>query len=296
MVANITIINTYYGMECYGVISSNIITDMTIINTTLGIVFEFVTNSIVSNSTIMDSQDVGIIIKESSRYNSITGNTIINNKRGIQIDSWTRNNRVYHNNFISNIQHAYANSDATWNISYPGGGNYWDTFDEPGEYAHDNFSGVDQLNPGSDGIIDQGLPLGGLNPYYIHDQGVDYYPFISPYGWINSPPDTPGKPAGRIFGVEDRTYTYTTSTTDPEGNNVYYMWSWGDGSYSAWLGPYTSGAPASASHAWAHPGSYQITVKAKDTLEYESTWSEPLKVLMRRFGLPPVPAEPVTPD
>jgi hypothetical protein len=111
----------------------------------------------------------------------------------------------------------------------------------------------------------------------------------------NQPPATPAKPTGRIYGTEHQTYTYTTSTTDPEGNNVYYMWDWGDGSFSAWLGPYASGAPASASHLWAHPGSYNIKVKAKDIYGAESAWSEPLRVLMRRFGIPPIPVEPDTP-
>jgi parallel beta-helix repeat protein len=278
MIANIAIINAYYGIECYADISSDTITNANIIDTTYGIVFEYVTNSIVSNSTIMNAQDVGISLKDSSRNNMITGNTITNNKCGVRIESFTPNNCFYHNNFINNIKHVYANSDGTWNSSYPDGGNYWSDFDEPSEHAYDDFSGVDQLSPGSDGIIDQGLPGGGINPHHLQNCGVDYYPFMSPYGWINNPPDTPQKPVGPRRGTTRGQYTYTTMTTDPEGYPIYYNFSWDDGMYSGWLGPYPSGEKVSASHRWTTPDVYDVRVKARDTRGSESDWSESLRV------------------
>jgi len=57
------------------------------------------------------------------------------------------------------------------------------------------------------------------------------------------------------------------------------MWDWGDGSYSAWLGPFDSGEVISASHAWSK-GSYNIKVKAKDVLGAESNWSDPLILII----------------
>ena len=59
-----------------------------------------------------------------------------------------------------------------------------------------------------------------------------------------------------------------------------YWFDWGDGTNSGWVGPYASGATVSATHSWTSQGSYQIKVKAKDTSDTESVWSDPLAVSM----------------
>lgn len=96
----------------------------------------------------------------------------------------------------------------------------------------------------------------------------------------NNPPDKPETPTGTSNGKINVLYTYTTSSTDPDGDQVYYNWSWGDGSYSGWLGPFTSGATATVQHKWTTKGTYEIKVKAKDTNGDESVWSEPLPISM----------------
>jgi hypothetical protein len=95
----------------------------------------------------------------------------------------------------------------------------------------------------------------------------------------NSPPNKPSKPSGPASGKPNTVYTYSTSTTDPNGDQVYYQWDWGDGSQSNWLGPYNSGATVSTTHTWGK-GSYSIKVKAKDTIGAESNWSDPLTITM----------------
>ena len=95
----------------------------------------------------------------------------------------------------------------------------------------------------------------------------------------NNPPNKPSKPVGQINGSKKIVYLYSTNTTDPDGDQVYYMWDWGDDSFSQWLGPYESGVMANASHAWAK-GSYSIRVKALDIYGLESDWSDPLEVIM----------------
>jgi len=94
------------------------------------------------------------------------------------------------------------------------------------------------------------------------------------------PPAKPQRPSGTINGKPGTEYTYTTVTTDPYSNTLYYTWSWGDGNVSGWYGPYGSGVVASASHVWATKGSYEIKVKAKDQRGLESNWSDPLSVTM----------------
>jgi PKD repeat protein len=93
-------------------------------------------------------------------------------------------------------------------------------------------------------------------------------------------PNKPSKPSGPTSGEADTEYTYTSSTTDPDGDQVYYWFDWDDGTNSGWIGPLASGATGSAKHTWTSQGSYQIKVKAKDTNGVESPWSDPLSVSM----------------
>jgi len=95
----------------------------------------------------------------------------------------------------------------------------------------------------------------------------------------NQPPVKPSTPSGSTNGKAGTSYTYSTSTTDPEGDQIYYKWDWGD-EVSDWDGPYNSGDTATASHIWANQGSYSVKVKAKDIHDEESVWSDPLPITM----------------
>ncbi len=99
-------------------------------------------------------------------------------------------------------------------------------------------------------------------------------------GEPNLPPETPEKPSGRLTGEPGKTYMYSSVSTDPEGDGLYYLWDWGDGTYSDWLGPYASGNTVSTQKSWDVEGSYSIRVKAKDNYNHETDWSEPLDVTM----------------
>jgi hypothetical protein len=96
----------------------------------------------------------------------------------------------------------------------------------------------------------------------------------------NKEPDKPIKPSGQVNGTINVEYTYITTTTDPDGGQVYYLWDWGDGTRSDWLGPFVSGAQASAQKSWGVKGKYSIRVKAKDIFGAESAWSDPLPIAM----------------
>jgi len=91
----------------------------------------------------------------------------------------------------------------------------------------------------------------------------------------NLPPDEPSKPNGPDEGLTKIEYTVSTSTTDPEEDQIYYLFDWGDGESSDWLGPYNSGDTIQSTHAWTDAGDYEIQVKAKDTNDRESDWSDP---------------------
>lgn len=96
----------------------------------------------------------------------------------------------------------------------------------------------------------------------------------------NNHPEKPEKPDGTIDGGKGKTYTYNSTTTDSDDDKIYYIFDWGDGKTSGWLGPYNSDVEVSASHSWSSKGNYQIKVKAKDEHGAESDWSDPLGVSM----------------
>jgi hypothetical protein len=85
-------------------------------------------------------------------------------------------------------------------------------------------------------------------------------------GPVNQPPATPTAPSGPDNGIIGVEYDFMAVTSDPEANQIYYWFDWDDGTNSGWLGPYASGAPATASHEWDTGGDFDVTVKAKDEL------------------------------
>jgi hypothetical protein len=99
-------------------------------------------------------------------------------------------------------------------------------------------------------------------------------------GQQGSPPNRPDQPSGETNGYQNTQYSYTSKTTDPDGDQIYYMWDWGDGTMSAWIGPKTSGQSITTAHTYQSQGSYSIRVKAKDTHNLESDWSPALPVTM----------------
>jgi hypothetical protein len=69
----------------------------------------------------------------------------------------------------------------------------------------------------------------------------------------------PSTPSGPTSGTAGTVYSYSTGgSTDNLGNPVQYLFNWGDGTNSGWLGTGTT----SASHSWA-AGSYGVTAQAR---------------------------------
>lgn len=98
----------------------------------------------------------------------------------------------------------------------------------------------------------------------------------------NHRPDTPTKPTGPTSGGTGVEHTYNATATDSDGDQIYYKFYWGDGTFSNWVGPYPSGTEGGASHTWTKQGNYKIKVKAKDEHDVQSEWSDPLSVSMPR--------------
>ncbi|MBE3121505.1 MAG: agmatine deiminase family protein [Thermoplasmata archaeon] len=156
-----------------------------------------------------------------------------------------------------------------------------------------------QMQPVGDDYYHAVIPAqenGTTVSYYIHAEDAsgraENHPYIgapdahsfTAYGGgeTNTPPETPQRPSGQVSGKIGTTYLYSTQTTDADGDQVYYLWDWDDGNFSEWLGPFASGATATAQHSWTTKGTYSIRVKAKDVQGDESNWSDPLVVTMPR--------------
>jgi hypothetical protein len=85
---------------------------------------------------------------------------------------------------------------------------------------------------------------------------------------------------GLTYGKTLLNYLFTATATDPEGDQVWYQWDWGDGNTSDWLGPHASGETTEAAHNWESQGIYQLRVRAKDTYNFTSDWSDPFNFTM----------------
>jgi parallel beta-helix repeat protein len=268
-----------YVVNCTDCIISNV----EISDTVVGIEIDYSSNITLLNSkfkdnvvssSVVSSSNCTIIGNEISNddwdamqiwniHNTrIISNDFLNNRHGIRLltrNGWepSYDNLIYHNNFIDNLVQAYDTGNNIWDDGYPSGGNYWS-----------DYTGTDS---DGDGIGDV--------PYNIQgDDNKDRYPLMEP--WVDEAPYPPAKPSGPTNGGVGTEYTYTSSTTDPDGDNLYYLFDWGDDTFEDWFGLFESGEEVTASHTWDEQGTYQIRVKAKDIYGVESEWSDPLHVSM----------------
>lgn len=98
------------------------------------------------------------------------------------------------------------------------------------------------------------------------------------YCFGNQPPNPPII-TGPHLGKINTEYMFTLGEiTNPEGDQFYCLWDWGDGNTSGWLGPYTSGQTITAIHTWSEPSTYNVRLKVKDAYGAESDWSEPFTI------------------
>ncbi len=119
---------------------------------------------------------------------------------------------------------------------------------------------------------------------------IGYHSYSIP-DLFKNPPEKPLKPSGPRNGKCGESYNFSTSTVDLYDDDIYYLWDWGDGEYSDWLGPYESGEIVEVSHIWNNQGIHSVKVKAKDIYDCESDWSNPLLVRMpknKQFNTNPI--------
>ena len=96
----------------------------------------------------------------------------------------------------------------------------------------------------------------------------------------NNPPEKPTI-NGPINGKVGVYHTFSAIATDPDDDEISYIFNWGDLTNSGWTEFVSSGTMVNRSHKWWFIGSYTIKVKAKDSHAAQSEWSE-LQVTMPR--------------
>lgn len=130
-------------------------------------------------------------------------------------------------------------------------------------------------------IINSHISAYMQNSDYINLE--EFHLFGDPTLTIASYSSPPTKPtfSGPSSGRTGINYQYYATATDPENDNIYYLFDWVDEDYSGWIGPYASGEKAYISHAWSTKGNHTIRVMAMDENGVSSQWSDSLHVVMR---------------
>jgi len=113
--------------------------------------------------------------------------------------------------------------------------------------------------------------------YYLGFGRVNAYKALME---LNAEPEKPDAPNGPLSGKVGEYYDYTVSTVDADGDMLYYLFDWGDGTENDWVGPYNSDEVCTVSHSWPERGEFEIKVKAKDEYGLESEWADPISVSM----------------
>jgi hypothetical protein len=93
----------------------------------------------------------------------------------------------------------------------------------------------------------------------------------------NQPPAAP-QLSGPAYGGPGDTLPFKFSAVDPENQALEYGVAWGDTNAVEWSPQYPSGQRVTQTHVFADSGVYHVKVKARDTKQAESGWSDSLNV------------------
>ena len=216
--------------------------------------------------------DLSIINNDASNYGGTLRAYIIE----LQSTKW----KDYNGNWY---YHAFLDFASNQAINIPAGETFTDSTIWDGA-AH-GYSGISSENIQVILTVFNDDPVQAYSDPFHEGEDPTWAPFWAYYvdetimatPQSNSAPDTPNPPSGPTSGVINVEYTYSGSTTDPNGDNVYYLFDWGDGTDSGWLGPYPSGDTVETNHSWVYGGTYAVKLKAKDET-VDSPWSDPLTV------------------
>ena len=133
------------------------------------------------------------------------------------------------------------------------------------------------------------IDVGNITTYTLTDleEGVTYYLAATAYDEdenesdysdelvhtcinekpINQNPTTPSIPSGPSTGYSQTSYNFSTTASDPNGDELQYRFDWGDGESSDW-------GASSQSHSWSSANIFCIKAQAQDSKGALSAWSD----------------------
>lgn len=199
MITNISISNNIILNNTVGVnlrdypYNISVIGNTMILNAWWGIELDGANENLIQRNIIANST-YGINI-EGSSHNIIVENTITNNSYvGVSVHSYSIDNKIFHNNFIDNLNQAFletATSSVMWDDGHEG--NFWSDYD-----------GADL---DGDGVGDA--------PYFIDENNTDNYPLMTRF-WNLA--DIDHDLDVDIFDVVLAARAYGSTPSDPHWN------------------------------------------------------------------------------
>ena len=105
--------------------------------------------------------------------------------------------------------------------------------------------------------------------------------FTLTQGNENNPPLTPSRPTGPTEGKKGVEYTFSTSTIDPDSDDIRFGWDWDDDStVDEWTEYNNSGMTIHTNHRWNNKGIYYLKVLAEDEHGMQTPFSDSLPVII----------------
>ena len=173
----------------------------------------------VSTNTIMKCNE-GIYVGGSNSC-TLFENNLLDNACDVYLEC-SYNITLYHNNFLDakgvlvDGCATFRPSTCTFDLGYPHGGNYWKDY-----VGVDEKSGVNQDQPGSDGIGDK--------PYIISDQVADRYPLMEPSGELPQLTNDYAVQGGYVIQLTSNSIISNFKYT-PENHTISFQVEWRKGS------------------------------------------------------------------
>ncbi len=157
--------------------------------------------------------------------------------------------------------------------------------------AYDVYFGTDSQPP----LVQSNITAASYIPGKLLANTTYYWQIVSynaqqestvgPVWMFSTAPDlSPFQPTvlgGPVTAAKTVLLNYSAIALDPEADQVFYQWDWGDGNMSAWTGPYLFGESAHGTHMYMENGTYNIMVRSKDVFGEESAWSAVYQVVIQ---------------
>jgi hypothetical protein len=220
-------VNCAYGLNLNDA-SGTDIEAMSVLNaTSVGVILEADQGVLLQGSTVANSAIGFLLVLDHST--SVVRNDFTNDTNDFLIDvAGNSVDLIYWNSFVGGSGWEFDSlggppNAVVFDDGYPAGGNYWSNWTSP-----DLLSGPDQNLPGSDGIVDNPLPIGGSY--------ADQYPLAQPFNDSNLSVTfrETGLPAGTTWGVQFSSSPFGLNTTGAEVSAPTFQVAYATYSYSVY--------------------------------------------------------------